>query len=471
MSLKDLALKSTLSASYINEIEKGKKYPKGEKVLQLAHSLGVSYEDLISLKLEKELALLSKMLEKNLIKGLPFDVFGIPARVLFEIMADRPKSFNALIGTLIELTRIYNMRVEDFFEATLRAYLDMNHNYFPDLEQSVFEFCQIQKIKESDHSLKQFLTIPNLCEFLQKKYNVEVIIHDFATIDPSLETLHLFISGSSKQKIYLNKMLNQREQLFLLTREVAYLWLKLKERIQTYTSFTIDSYEKMESNFKASYFASALLLPRRSIVADVKKHFAEKTWDPKSFESLIRQYPGTVDSFFHRLTQILPSFLKMDHIFFLKCEYHHSTHFYSLERELHLAGLHSPHGNKSQGHFCRRWITTSLIKELIKKKSSLEVGAQRSLFHGTENEYLCLSAAYPHDLDKNRSYCVTIGIAVDSQIEKKIAFVNDKKIPHKVVSDNCEACAIKKCEVRAAPPSKIERENTEKKISQLIKDL
>ena len=51
LSLIELAEKSSLSVSYINEIEKGKKYPKAEKIAQLAQALGVNYDNLVSLKL------------------------------------------------------------------------------------------------------------------------------------------------------------------------------------------------------------------------------------------------------------------------------------------------------------------------------------------------------------------------------------------------------------------------------------
>ena len=49
--LKQLAALTGLSASYINEIEKGKKYPKAEKIMMLAEGLGVEYDDLVSISM------------------------------------------------------------------------------------------------------------------------------------------------------------------------------------------------------------------------------------------------------------------------------------------------------------------------------------------------------------------------------------------------------------------------------------
>ena len=49
-SLKELAKKTGLSPSYLNEIEKGKKYPKSEKIILLAEALDEKYENLILTK-------------------------------------------------------------------------------------------------------------------------------------------------------------------------------------------------------------------------------------------------------------------------------------------------------------------------------------------------------------------------------------------------------------------------------------
>ena len=58
-SLKDLAEETGLSVSYLSEIEKGKKYPKPEKILHLATALGVQFDELVSMKVDEALDPLS----------------------------------------------------------------------------------------------------------------------------------------------------------------------------------------------------------------------------------------------------------------------------------------------------------------------------------------------------------------------------------------------------------------------------
>mgnify|MGYP003561732134 CR=1 FL=1 len=54
LSLFGLSKLTGLSKSYLNEIEKGKKYPKPDKINLLSQHLDVSYDELVSLKLDKK---------------------------------------------------------------------------------------------------------------------------------------------------------------------------------------------------------------------------------------------------------------------------------------------------------------------------------------------------------------------------------------------------------------------------------
>lgn len=49
LHLAEVAKQADLSVSYLNEIEKGKKYPKANKIASLAKVLGVTYDSLVSL--------------------------------------------------------------------------------------------------------------------------------------------------------------------------------------------------------------------------------------------------------------------------------------------------------------------------------------------------------------------------------------------------------------------------------------
>ena len=75
--LKQLAALTGLSASYINEIEKGKKYPKAEKIMMLAEGLGVEYDDLGSISMTGLLGQISELFFSSSVLGsFPFQLLG-----------------------------------------------------------------------------------------------------------------------------------------------------------------------------------------------------------------------------------------------------------------------------------------------------------------------------------------------------------------------------------------------------------
>ena len=85
--LKDL---SGLSVSYLNEIEKGKKYPRQNKIDALAEALRTTSEELVSRQLSKNLMPLADLLDSNFLQEIPLDLFGIEAAKVVEIIANAP---------------------------------------------------------------------------------------------------------------------------------------------------------------------------------------------------------------------------------------------------------------------------------------------------------------------------------------------------------------------------------------------
>ena len=60
---------------------------------------------------------------------------------MIELFTASPKKAAALISTLMEISRAYDMNVEQFFLASLRAYQEMNNNYFEEVEELAEKFA------------------------------------------------------------------------------------------------------------------------------------------------------------------------------------------------------------------------------------------------------------------------------------------------------------------------------------------
>ena len=90
LSLKELARRAGLSISYLSEIEKGKKYPKPEKLLKLSRALGVTFDELVSLKVQEELGPLRDVFSSDFVREFPFELFGLQAENFLSLVRRRP---------------------------------------------------------------------------------------------------------------------------------------------------------------------------------------------------------------------------------------------------------------------------------------------------------------------------------------------------------------------------------------------
>jgi hypothetical protein len=141
---------------------------------------------------------------------------------------------------------------------------------------------------------------------------------------------------------------------------------------------------------------------------------------------------------------------------------------------MHLNRRHPPHSNGLEEHYCRRWISVTLLQEL-KKRQSTEggdiapiVGIQRSKYFKSNDEYICISIARPSG---ERNVSVTVGILLENDTINKIKFLNDLNITEREVSTTCERCGITDCQERAAAPIVIHRRLQRQKINEALRKI
>ncbi len=446
LSLKDLAKKTGLSPSYLNEIEKGKKYPKTEKILILSEALNEKYEDLISLELKRELQLVQNLLDKKFLTGIPFDLFGIPAATVFELLTERPKKMQALVGTILEIARAHNIQIDDFLFALLRAYIDRHENYFPSLEEAAQKAARDLAIHWS--SPPQQLKKELIQKLAFKK--VQVLEQDLQKLSPDLNEVLYFIADRGKT-LYLSSQVDLEEQIFILAREIGFIELRLKNRPQSSLILNLDSFEQLFNHFSASYFASSLLIPENEIISDLRELLRAPQWQESSFKRILAKYPCTFESLFHRMTQILPKHFGLKHLFFLRYEYDLPLKKYEIARELHLSSPQGPHRVIGNEHYCARWLIYRLTQQQIKNSSEASIGIQRSRYSGTDREYLILSISFRKPFFPNKITSVCVGLLNNQNLVAQIPWSGSSQIPFYTVGETCERCAEKNCAERGAP--------------------
>lgn len=458
LSQQELADAAGMAVSYINEIEKGRKYPKPDKINQLAKGLGVSYETLVSLKVNKSLAPAIEIINSKIFKEFPLDMFGIDTGKLLSMIAEAPAKVNAFISTLAEIARNYNLKQENFYFAALRSYQELHNNYFEDIEKQVEQF-----IKEFNIDFTPRFNPQQLTDILEQKYHY-VIDYNEITDNPKLNGFRSILVPGAEPKFYINNNLKPTQRIFLLAKELGFNYMKLKERSYTSSWVKVSSFEQVLNNFKASYFANALLVNKGLFLADLEQFFARQEWNGDAMVDLMLKYYVSPETFLHRLTNLLPEYFGLNSLFFLRFNDSRTPDKYYLTKELHLSGQHNPHANQVNEHYCRRWISITMLKEVNKLSKAGNytrpiAGIQRSQYVNSKNEYLCITLARPLNRKPELSSSVTLGFLINNELKKRVKFWGDAQIPVKQVNESCERCPLTDCNERAAQPVVYNREN------------
>ncbi len=469
LSFADLSQRSGLSVSYLNEIEKGKKYPKEDKLEALAEALGVSASELASPELSPGLAPVADLLKSNFLNELPLDLFGIELAKVVEIIANAPARVGAFISTLLELSRNYALREENFFFGALRSYLELHNNYFEDIEVAAERFCEERSLPAHR---------PLSPEIIQRQLEAHfgyVISDKCLEAYPELKGLRsLFLPKG--RILMLNSRLSPMQRSFQLGKEIGFNYLGLSERANTSSLLRANSFEEVLNHSKAIYFSVALHLPRQPLLQDLEAFFSREQWNGEAFLAIMKKYDATPEMFYHRLTNLLPEYFGMGKLFFFRFVHDPADDSFTMDKELHLSHRHRPHGNGLFEHYCRRWVSLSLLHDLYGMQrdgvfADTIVRAQLSRYHRSEDEYLCLTLARPAYPSPGRNVSVTIGLMVNDSLRQKVRFLDDPTILVREVNTTCERCAIEDCAERGAPPVIVEHREEMQRIQERLRTL
>ncbi|KOY52318.1 helix-turn-helix domain-containing protein [Polaribacter dokdonensis] len=465
LSLFGLAKLSGLSKSYLNEIEKGKKYPKTDKILLLSESLEVSYDNLVSLKLDKNLAPIGEILQSKILKEIPLELFGIKENNLIDIIANAPAKVNAFISTVIKIAQNYNLTRESFFLASLRSYQEAHNNYFEDIENDVEKFAKSYHI-----NLSKRIKSEDLEEILIEEFNYKINTNEL-TKHKHLEGLrNIYIP--TKKLLFIDPKISEEQKTFIYAKELAYNFLKIDQRLYTFPWINFENFDQVLNNFIASYFAGALIIPRKNLTEKLSNFFELEEWNSLKLHQIIKGFNCSQETFYQRLTNILPKYFNIKNLFFLRFTHLENSAEYRLNKELHITQQQTPHANRNNEHYCRRWASIKTIKALENSnKDRSTFGVQISSYVNQKNEYLVLSSAAQDPFKKNISRSVSLGLLLTPQLKKKINFLNDTTFPKQTVGVTCETCSVKNCEDRVASPSRLLKKEKYEEIAKTVDEI
>lgn len=468
LSITELASKSGLSMSYINEIEKGKKYPKSDKIMALAEAMEVDYDTLVSLKLNKKLEPISELLQSGFLTEVPFEMFGIDPSTLLELLAEAPTKVSAFINTIIEIGRNYNLTVEQFYFAVLRSYQELHENYFPEIEIEIDNFINENNIQE-DFQIDEFY----LTNFLYDKYGITIKFFDEADY-PEIGNIRS-VMIPKKNVLLLNKRITSDQRAFTIGREIGFLYMKLKNRPLTSSWVEVKSFEEVFNNFKASYFSGGILIRRERLIDKLNEFFSRRKWSNEGLIDLLEYFQATPETLYHRVSNVIKQHFGIEKFFFLRFEVNSGQKNYKLTKEMHWAKRHHPHETASE-HYCRRWVALNILDELSEQQKK-EIykrplaNAQISNYKDNGTQYFVVSMARPLNILKQINISVTMGFELDNAAKARFRFLNDPNIPTKIVNQTCERCSIFDCKERVAQPIILQKKRQIETMKQSLKKL
>lgn len=462
LSLTDLGERVKLSTSYLTEIEHGKKYPKAEKIARIAEALGKSYDDLVSLRLDEELKPLASFLASPILHNFPYSLFGISPAQLIELLTRQPVEASALLNALVGIAEQYNIGVEHLFRSALRSYQELNDNYFPEIERAADEFARSAEINAAPTPAYR-----DLRAIIETRFNYQLDELRPAQY-PNLQRFRSILAAGRKQasRLLINPAMSESQRKFILAREIGYQVLGLKERAMTSAPDRVDSFEQVLNDFKASYFAGALLLAREPLLADTKEFFALDRWEPSHLREFLSRYEVTPEIFLYRLTEILPQYFGIK-LHFLR--FNHEGDAYRLVKHLNMSQVLIPGGIGVNEHYCRRWLAIRILSEFNGEEPKID--AQLSRFVDSDARFLCIAMARRLALNPSAVSSVSLGFRYDENLERAIRFAHDPAITRLDIDGTCERCRLTDCGERAAPPYILERQRARAEMERELASL
>ncbi len=453
-SLAELSKKSGLSQSYLNDIERGRKYPSPGKILELAEALNVSYDELISLKLSGKLAPLSALLNSSVMQEIPFEIFGFTRSDLINLMTGSPEKFATFTDSVMKVTQKYGVEIDEFIEAAIRSYKELHYLSFPDIDQKATDFLK---------GITADLTISTLESWLSSEHRYQIHKQQLDKDTELSELPYIYFAGA-KPRLYLNNKLSATEMLFTLCQIAGYEYLGLQERMASGEFSDQATFDQIRNRERSFLFAMNLIAKAYTDENHFQP-FAEMTkCNFPTLEKLLNSIPMPIKASVPFLMRILHSKYGVQNMFYQHYEVPRERSEISLREELHFGESLPFSENIPNAHHCRR--LTGVISDTDSN------GVFRTSPLHSDESYVVWRFSERSSVKNGIEDRILLGIKDELSTRKKLAFISDYSLSNFESHNHCESCPIANCEQRAADPTihkkSVKRERMRKAIENLF---
>ena len=429
-----LAERIGISASYLNLIESGKRNIDSNLIIKICSELRINVSDLTNksdLNLENDI---SELLSDEIFEDL--DILGPEVK---DLVASNPKIAKALIklgdnfkqkdhdivNKVENISgKIIDSRRAAFPGEVIADFLQENKNYFPKLEE--FANNIFQEVKQNNRT--RYIA---LCEFLKKKYNVQV-----KDVIPEEGKPFSKIYKEKEKILFLSDYISLETKKLYAAAQIAHIGAK--DQINFYLSnFKFSSNEAKELSRIAllNYCGAAILMPYELFHKECKN----LKYD---LELLQNTFATSFEQVAHRVTCLQDPKLPGIPFHFLRVDVAGN-----ISKRLSLSGIEIPR----YGGACPRWNVYSafsrpgVIQAAVSKMSNGE-------------KYVCIARTVEKGVGRygQKKSMLSIGLGCEAKYAKDFIYtenldLNDKKseLP---IGVSCRTCDRLDCSQRAFPP-------------------
>ena len=429
-----LSKKISISPSYLNLIESGKRKVSVDLLLKLANELNIEISD-ISKKTDTNLYQnLMDLLGDNLFEDLDITNFDIKelvntnpliAKALVKLGDNYKKKNQDIVSKVENISgKFIDSRKNSFPGEVVSDFLQENENYFSKLEEFASNF--FSKIQINNR-----MGYTSICEYLLRKHGIEV--KDVVPDEKKPFTKQFDVD----KKIFLvSDYLTLETKKLYAGAQVAQLEFSqvIDEYLNSF-SFPSEESKKLSKVALLNYAGAAIIMPYKSFYEEcIKQRY--------DVELLQNTFAVSFEQVAHRITCLQDPKMKGIPFHMLRADVAGN-----ISKRFSLSGIEIPR----YGGACPRWniykafTMPGKINAAVSKMSNGE-------------KYICIARTVEKGIGKHGMEKTLLSIGLGCQVKYAKDFVyadslnlNDKKT-ETPIGVNCRTCDRMDCQQRAFPP-------------------
>ena len=429
-----LSKKISISPSYLNLIESGKRKVSVDLLLKLANELNIEISD-ISKKTDTNLYQnLMDLLGDNLFEDLDITNFDIKelvntnpliAKALVKLGDNYKKKNQDIVSKVENISgKFIDSRKNSFPGEVVSDFLQENENYFPKLEELASNF--FSKIQINNR-----MGYTSICEYLLRKHGIEVkdVVPDEKKpftkqfdLDKKIFLVSDYLTLETK-KLYAGAQVAQLE-----SNQV------IDEYLNSF-SFPSEESKKLSKVALLNYAGAAIIMPY--------KYFYEECIKQRyDVELLQNTFAVSFEQVAHRITCLQDPKMKGIPFHMLRADVAGN-----ISKRFSLSGIEIPR----YGGACPRWniykafTMPGKINAAVSKMSNGE-------------KYICIARTVEKGIGKHgmEKTLLSIGLGCQAKYAKDFVYADslnlDDKKTETPIGVNCRTCDRMDCQQRAFPP-------------------